>query len=112
MKRFSFVLTGVIVAFIASVGINATTAPSDMYVEPGTHSCTVSWVDEDNSAWNLRYRLFSDEPEEPVLLHSLTGSAYTGNYTDITLPAPWGGVNTRGGQGAIYFKNKSTGYSY
>ena len=52
-----------------------------------------------------------EEPAEPVLLHSLTGSAYTGSYADITLPAPWGGVNLRGGNGAIYFKNKSTGYS-
>ena len=109
MKRVLFVLSSAIAAFIASVGINATTAPSDMYVEPGTHSCTVSWVDEDNSAWNLRYRLFSDEPEEPVLLHSLTGSAYTGNYTDITLPAPWGGVNVRGGKGAIYVKHNYNG---
>lgn len=110
MKKFSFVLSGVIVAFIASIGINATTVPYNMYVEPGTNTCLVTWEDDDNSAWNLRYRLFTDDPEEPVLLHSLDGTTYTGSYADITLPAPWGGVNMRGGQGAIYFKNQSTGY--
>ena len=49
------------------------------------------------------------EPEEPVLLHSLSGSAYTGTYVDITLPAPWGGVSVRGGNGAIYTKNNYNG---
>ena len=46
-----------------------------------------------------------EEPAEPVLLHSLSGSAYTGSYADITLPAPWGGVSVRGGNNAIYIKN-------
>lgn len=112
MKKFLFLLSGVIVAFAASAGTNANRAvsvPYNMYVDPGTHSCLVTWEDDDNSAWNLRYRLYSEEPEEPVLLHSLSGSAYTGNYTDITLPAPWGGVNTRGGNGAIYIKNNYNG---
>ena len=109
MKNLSFVLSSVLVTFIASVGINATTVPTDMYVEPGTHSCEVSWNDDDNSAWNLRYRLFTEASESPVLLHSLSGSSYTGSYADVTLPAPWGGVNTRGGQGAIYIKNNYNG---
>ena len=105
MKKLLFVLSGAVVAFMASVGINATTVPYNMYVDPGTYSCLVTWEDDDNSAWNLRYRLFSEDNYEAVLLHSLTGSAYSGSYADITLPAPWGGVNTRGGQGAIYFRN-------
>ena len=109
MKRVLFVLSVAIAAFMASVGINATTVPANLYVEPGTNSCDVRWDDDENSAWNLRYRLFTEESEDPVLLHSLTGSAYTGSYTDITLPAPWGGVNTRGGQGAIYFRNNYNG---
>lgn len=109
MKKELSILSSVIVAFLASFGINATTVPTDMYVEPGANSCVVTWNDEDNSAWNLRYRLYSEEPAEPVLLHSLTGSSYTGSYVDITLPAPWGGVNTRGGNGAIYIKNNYNG---
>ena len=108
MKKFSFILTGVIVAFIASVGINATTAPYNMYVEPGTHSCLVTWEDDENSAWNLRYRLFTDEPEDPVLLNSLDGTTYTNqNYQAVTLSSPWSGNNVYGGYGAIYFRNAS-----
>lgn len=108
MKKFTFVLSGVIVAFLASVGINATTVPHDMYVEPGTHSCEVIWEDDDNSAWNLRYRLFTDEPDEPVLLHSLNGTSYTNqSYQAVTLSAPWSGNNVYGGYGAIYFRNAS-----
>ena len=111
MKKL-FVLLGAAVALTVSAGVNRdVSVPYNMYVEPGTHSCLVRWDDDDNSAWNLRYRLFTDESEDPVLLHSLSGSAYTGSYADITLPAPWGGTNTRGGKGAIYFKNKSTGYA-
>lgn len=83
--------------------------PYNMYVDPRSHSCMVRWQDDENSAWNLRYKLFTDEPEEPVLLHSLDGTAYTGSYADITLPAPWGGVTTRGGNGAIYVKNNYNG---
>ena len=106
MKRITLVLSGVIVAFLASVGINATTVPYNMYVDPGTHYCLVSWDDDDNSAWNLRYRLFTDEPEDPVLLHSLNGTVYTGSsYQAVTLTAPWSGNNVYGGGGAIYFRN-------
>ena len=105
MKKTIFVLLGVAVAFITSSSINATSVPYNMYVDPGTNSCVVTWDDDDNNAWNLRYRLYSEESQETGLLHSLTGSAYTGSYADITLPAPWGGVNVRGGNSAIYIKN-------
>ena len=106
MKKLSLLLSGVIVAFIASVGINATTVPENVYVEQGTHSCMVSWDDDENSAWNLRYRLFTDEPDEPVLLHSLNGTSYTNqSYQAVTLSAPWSGNNVYGGYGAIYFRN-------
>ena len=106
MKRSLLVLSGVMIAFIASVGINATTVPYNMYVEPGTNSCVVTWDDDDNSAWNLRYRLFTEESGDPVMLHSITASSYTGNsYSSITLPAPWGGTNVRAGNKEIYFRN-------
>ena len=67
------------------------------------------WTDqtpaENVSSYTLEVTPKPVEPAEPVLLHSLSGSAYTGNYNDITLPAPWGGVNVRGGNNAIYIKN-------
>ena len=106
MKRFSFVLSGVIVAFIASIGINATEAPYNLYVEQSSHSCLVSWDDEENSAWNLRYRLFTDEPEDPVQLGSINGTSYNSQgYQAVTLSSPWSGNNVYGGYGAIYFRN-------
>ena len=114
MKKRLFVLSGAIIAFVASVGINATTVPYNLYVEPSTHSCLVSWDDDDNSAWNLRYRLYSEEPEVE-LLSSVAGTDFTGSstgYYDITLPSPWGGTNVRGGLNSIiYFRNNynSTG---
>lgn len=96
---------GVIVAFFTSLSINATTVPYDMYVEPGTNSCLVTWEDDENSAWNLRYRLYMEEPEV-VLLHSLTATAYSSSgYSAITLSAPWGGTNVRAGNNEIYFRN-------
>ena len=108
MKKIIFVFSGAIVALLASVGVNATTVPTDMYVEPGTHSCLVTWEDEDNSAWNLRYRLYSEESEDPVLLNSLNGTSYTNqSYQAVTLSAPWSGNNVYGGYGAIYFRNAS-----
>lgn len=104
MKKF-LILTGVFMALTATIGINATTVPTDMYVEPGTTSCLVSWNDDENSAWNLRYRLYMEEPEV-ALLHSLTATAYSSSsYSAITLPAPWGGTNVRAGNNEIYFRN-------
>ena len=100
MKRILFVLSSVVALASAAVDV-----PYNMYVEPGTNSCLVTWEDDDNSAWNLRYRLFSEDNYEPVMLHSITASSYTGSYNDITLPAPWGGTNVRGGRSEIYFRN-------
>ena len=109
MKKFIFVLSGVVVAFIATAGINANrdvSVPYNMYVEPGTHSCLVTWEDDDNSAWNLRYRLFDEESGETILLNGLYGSSYTGSYgTAVTFPAPWGGTYTYSGNGVFYFRN-------
>lgn len=106
MKKILFILSGVVVAFMATA---ATSAPYDLYVEPGTHSCEVTWEDDENSAWNLRYRLFSEEPEGAVLLHALSGSNYSGNYAAVTFPAPWGGTNTYKGNGVFYFRNNYNG---
>ncbi len=109
MKKFVFVLISAAAAMTVSAGINSNRdvpAPTDMNVEPGTHSCVVTWSDDYNSAWNLRYRLYAEEPAEPVLLHSVSAASYTGNsYDAITLPAPWGGTNVRAGNREIYFRN-------
>ena len=108
MKKLLFVLFGVVIAFAASAGINANrdvSVPYNMYVDPGTYSCLVTWDDDDNSAWNLRYRPYIEEPEVE-LIGSIDGTSYTNqNYTAVTLSAPWSGNNVYGGYGAIYFRN-------
>ncbi len=68
------------------------------------------WTDATPEANVSSYTLevsTKDEPEpEPVLLSSITASAYTGSgYNSITLPAPWGGTNVRAGNSEIYFRN-------
>ena len=106
MKKFLSVMFGAAVALTALAGTNRdVSVPYNMYVEPSTHSCVVTWEDDENSAWNLRYRLFTEETEDPVMLHSVTASSYTGSYDDITLPSPWGGTNVRAGRQEIYFRN-------
>ena len=64
------------------------------------------WTDVTPAANVASYTLEINAPVPPVaLIGSISGSNYTGNYGDITLPEPWGGVNVRGGNGAIYFRN-------
>ena len=76
----------------------------------GLTSFRADWTDETPEANVASYTLLvNPKIDEPVLLSSLYGSWYTGGYADITLPAPWGGVNVRGGQGAIYVKNNYNG---
>ena len=67
------------------------------------------WTDATPAAnvasYTLEVSTYVEPDPEPVLLHTLDGTAYTGSYADITLSAPWGGVSVRGGNGAIYVKN-------
>ncbi len=44
----------------------------------------------------------STKPDDPVLLASLYGSNYTGNYVNINLSAPWGGTGVMGGNNGVY----------
>ena len=60
------------------------------------------------SSYTLEVNLKPVVPEV-VLLNSFDGTTYTGSYADITLPAPWGGTNVRGGNNAIYFRNNYEG---
>ncbi|MBO4815040.1 MAG: C10 family peptidase [Muribaculaceae bacterium] len=70
------------------------------------------WTDETPAANVASYTLVVNyvAPEPEVqLLHSLLGTDFTGSatgYYEITLPAPWGGTNVRGGLNSIiYFRN-------
>ena len=72
-------------------------------------SFRADWTDETPEANVASYTLevsthIESEPE-PVLLHSVSASAYPGSYSSITLPSPWGGTNVRAGKNEIYFRN-------
>lgn len=68
------------------------------------------WTDQTLADYVASYTLeVSPKVVEPVLLHSLSGSAYPGNYADITLSAPWASLGVRGGNNAIYIKNNYNG---
>ena len=68
---------------------------------------TAHWNEVENvTSYTLQVSDVSYVP--PVaLLGSLDGSQYTGSYANITLPAPWGGTNVRGGNGAVYVQNST-----
>ena len=70
------------------------------------------WTDETPAA-NVSSYTLEVTPKPTVipveLLGTLDGTVYTGSYADITLSAPWGGHNVRGGNGAIYFRNNYQG---
>ena len=77
----------------------------------GLTSFRADWTDETTEANVASYTLaVNPKIDESMLLASLYGSWYTDSYADITLPAPWGGVNVRGGKGAIYVKNNYNGH--
>ncbi|MBR5673495.1 MAG: C10 family peptidase [Muribaculaceae bacterium] len=77
-----------------------------------TSSFRADWTDQTASANVSSYTLQvngqgSTPSNEVTLLGTINGSNYTGSYTNITLTAPWGGSNVRGGNNAVYTKNSS-----
>ena len=77
-----------------------------------TSSFRADWTDQTSSANVSSYTLQvngqgSTPANEVTLLGTINGSNYTGSYTNITLTAPWGGSNVRGGNNAVYTKNSS-----
>ena len=76
------------------------------------------WTDqtpvENVASYTLEVNIKADEPEpEPELIGSIVGTDFSGSatgYYSITLPAPWGGANVRGGLNSIiYFRSNYNG---
>ena len=104
-----------------TVTLNGKGAYVDPVMQPADESYIninkfrAEWTDATPAANVASYTLQVDyvapEPPEPEvqLLHTLLGTDFTGSstgYYDITLPAPWGGTNVRGGLNSIiYFRN-------
>ena len=81
-------------------------------------SFAATWTDQTPAENVESYTLeVSTKPLVPEvqLIGSLVGTDFTGSasgYYNITLSAPWGGTNTRGGLNSIiYFRNKSNNAS-
>ena len=86
-------------------------------------SFRADWTDQTSSANVASYTLQVDgeggsTPSTTTLLGTINGSSYTGSYKSITLSAPWGGTNVKGGNNAVYFTKSGnitftipTGYS-
>ena len=71
-------------------------------------SFRADWTDQTTSSNVASYTLQVDKqgsstPTTPTLLGTINGSSYTGSYKSITLSAPWGGTNVKGGNNAVYF---------
>ena len=92
-------------------------AANESYIN--SNKFRAEWTDatpEANVAsYTLEVNYVAPEPPAPVveLIGSLLGTDFTGSatgYYDITLPAPWGGTNVRGGLNSIiYFRNNYQG---
>ena len=73
--------------------------------------------DANVASYTLEVNYVAPEPPAPVveLIGSLLGTDFTGSatgYYEVTLPAPWGGTNVRGGLNSIiYFRNNYQGAS-
>ena len=86
-------------------------------------SFRADWTDQTTSSNVASYTLQVDKqgsstPTTTTLLGTINGSSYTGSYKSITLSAPWGGTNVKGGNNAVYFTKSGnitftipTGYS-
>ena len=65
--------------------VPAPTTPEAVVVEPGKTDATVAWVDEDDAAWNLRYRLYDPAVGffEDFEAMGVTGDPIGGGWTTI-----------------------------
>lgn len=82
--------------------------PNDLFV--AIDRFRAEWMDQTPESNVSSYTLeLNAKVVEPVLLHTLNGSDYSGGYGDVTFSAPWGGTNLRKGTGVVYFRNNYNG---
>ncbi len=87
------------------------TTPEEVIVEPDVNEATVLWTDEDDAVWNLRYRVYTEQPEPTGYLWDFEED--TDDNTNTELPAGWTTIDEDGDGYAWYhltgenFKNHS-----
>ena len=101
---------------------NATISKADPVLNAATDisgtGFTANWTHDVDASVVSSYTLYGtltaqpggDEPSGATLLGTIDGSNYTGSYATVTLTAPWSGTNVKGGNGAVYTKNTSSGW--
>ena len=80
------------------------TTPEAVVVEPGKTNANVAWVDEDDAAWNLRYRLYDPE--------GAAGETYFWDFEDAqaednSLPGGWTSIDADGDGYGWYHLNQA-----
>ena len=85
----------------------APTTPEEVAVVPGRYDANVSWVDEDDAMWNLRYRVY--DPEAGV-----AGETYFWDFEEAqaaaySLPGNWTSIDNDGDGNGWYHLNYAEG---
>ncbi len=88
----------------------ATNISSTGFTANWTHDVEASAVSSYTLYGTLTAQPGGDEPSGATLLGTIDGSNYTGSYATVTLTSPWSGTNVKGGNGAVYTKNTSSGW--
>ena len=88
----------------------ATNISSTGFTANWTHDVDASAVSSYTLYGTLTAQPGGDEPSGATLLGTIDGSNYTGSYATVTLTSPWSGTNVKGGNGAVYTKNTSSGW--
>ena len=101
---------------------NATISKADPVLNAATDisgtGFTANWTHDVDASVVSSYTLYGtltaqpggDEPSGATLLGTIDGSNYTGSYATVTLTSPWSGTNVKGGNGAVYTKNSTSGW--
>ena len=101
---------------------NATISKADPVLNAATNisgtGFTANWTHDVDASVVSSYTLYGtltaqpggDEPSGATLLGTIDGSNYTGSYATVTLTSPWSGTNVKGGNGAVYTKNSTSGW--
>ena len=88
----------------------ATNISSTGFTANWTHDVDASVVSSYTLYGTLTAQPGGDEPSGATLLGTIDGSNYTGSYATVTLTSPWSGTNVKGGNGAVYTKNSTSGW--
>ena len=95
--------------FVDDITLTAPAAamPENLYAEPDMESAEVTWDDEENVAWNLRYREYVEQPVPDGILWDFEED--TDDNTNISLPGGWTSIDQDGDGNEWYHLNGVVG---